>query len=146
MLARQLLLAREPVTPVAAIERLAGLQAQQARPPFIGLWSRLARFTREDLLKVLHARTVIRVTAMRGTLHLISARDYLGWRGPLQPALDRGISSIVGAALAELDMAGAERATRQLLERAPATFDAIRNHLAPSFPRPTSATWPTPSA
>jgi hypothetical protein len=133
LLARQLLLAREPLTPVAAIERLAGLQAQLARPPFIGLWSRLARFTREDLLKVLHARTVIRVTAMRGTLHLISARDYLGWRGPLQPALDRGITSIAGAALAEIDLAAAERATRELLERAPATFDAIRNHLAPAF-------------
>jgi hypothetical protein len=133
LLARQLLLAREPVTPVAAIERLAGLQAQQARPPFIGLWSRLARFTRDDLLKVLHARTVVRVTAMRGTLHLLSARDYLAWRGPLQPALDRGVTSIAGAALAETDLPAAERATRALLERSPATFDAIRNHLAPDF-------------
>jgi hypothetical protein len=134
LLARQLLLAREPVTPVAAIERLAGLQAQLARPPFIGLWTRLSRFTREDLLKVLHARTVIRVTAMRGTLHLISARDYLGWRGPLQPALDRGVTSVVGAPLAEIDLPAAERATRELLARAPATFDAIRDHLAPVFP------------
>jgi len=133
LLARQLLLARETVTPVAAIERLAGLQAQLARPPFIGLWSRLARFTREDLLKVLHARTVIRVTAMRGTLHLISARDYLAWRGPLQPALDRGVTSIVGGTLADIDLPAAERATRALLERAPATFDAIRGHLAADF-------------
>jgi hypothetical protein len=133
LLARQLLLARQPLTPLAAIERLAGLQAQQARPPFIGLWSRLTRFTRDDLLKVLHARTVVRVTAMRGTLHLLSARDYLAWRGPLQPALDRGLTSIVKVGLAEMNLPGAQRATRALLERAPATFDAIRDHLATDF-------------
>jgi hypothetical protein len=38
VLARQMLLAREKVKPVAAIERLCGMQAQLARPPFIGLW------------------------------------------------------------------------------------------------------------
>ena len=146
LLARQLLLAREPVTPVAAIERLAGLQAQLARPPFIGLWSRLARFTRDDLLKVLHARTVIRVTAMRGTLHLISARDYLGWRGPLQPALDRGITSIVGAALAEIDMPAAERAPASCSSGRPPPSTPSATTSRPPSPTPTSATWPMPSA
>ena len=43
-LARQMLLARQKTTPVDVIERLAGMQAQIPRPPFIGLWTRLARF------------------------------------------------------------------------------------------------------
>ena len=87
ILARQMLLARENVAPVKVIERLAGLQAQQARPPFVGLWTRLEKFSREELLKQLKRRRVVRVTAMRATVHLMSARDYLALRGALQPML-----------------------------------------------------------
>jgi hypothetical protein len=68
LLARQLLLSRDARGPVEAIEQLAGLQAQLPRPPFIGLWSRLANFDRTALLDAIHARTIVRVTAMRGTL------------------------------------------------------------------------------
>ena len=46
-LARQLLLQRNKIPVVAAVERLAGLQAQLARPPYLGLWSRLADFSRD---------------------------------------------------------------------------------------------------
>ena len=45
-LARQLLLDRAHLSPLAAIEQLVALQAQVARPPFIGLWTRLHAFTR----------------------------------------------------------------------------------------------------
>src|SRR5688572_20877128 len=80
-LARQMLLAREPMAATAAVERLAGLQAQLARPPFVGLWTRLAGFRREDLIQPLRERKIIRATAMRGTLHLMSADDYVALRG-----------------------------------------------------------------
>ena len=43
-LARQMLLAREPLDVTNAVERLGGLQAQLARPPFVALWARLAGF------------------------------------------------------------------------------------------------------
>src|SRR5207247_116115 len=43
-LARQLLLAREPLGVLEAVDRLGGLQAQEPRPPFIALWSRLEGF------------------------------------------------------------------------------------------------------
>jgi hypothetical protein len=76
LLARQLLLKRAALSPAAAIERLAGLQAQWAPAPFVGLWSRLAKFAIADLERALAARTVVKATLMRGTLHLVSAKDY----------------------------------------------------------------------
>jgi hypothetical protein len=90
-LARQMLLARERVKPVPAIERLAGMQAQWPRPPFVGLWTRLEGFTRDDLLKAIERRDVVRGTFMRGTIHLVSAKDYLAFRQTKQHAMSEGL-------------------------------------------------------
>jgi hypothetical protein len=133
-LARQLLLARVTGPPADAIEQVAGLQAQLPRPPFIGLWSRLRGFDRAALVAAVLDRRIVRVTAMRGTLHLLSARDYRAWRGVLQPALDRGLEAIIGPARTQMDLAAAETEMRTFLGRQPATFDTIRDHLAPRFP------------
>ena len=76
LLARQLLLKRSAITPAAAIEKLAGLQAQWSPAPYIGLWSRLSSFAISDLEQALTKRTVVKATLMRGTLHLVSAKDY----------------------------------------------------------------------
>jgi winged helix DNA-binding protein len=76
LLARQFLLKRSALSPVTAIERLAGLQAQWAPAPYVGLWSRLTKFAIADLEHALAARTVVKATLMRGTLHLVSAKDY----------------------------------------------------------------------
>ena len=76
LLARQLLLKRAAIAPAAAIEKLAGLQAQFSPAPYIGLWSRLTKFAIADLEHALEARTVVKATLMRGTLHLVTAKDY----------------------------------------------------------------------
>jgi hypothetical protein len=75
-LARQMLLARESVGVVEAIERLAGMQAQYSPSPYIGLWTRLEAFQKEDLTSALLNREVVKASLMRWTLHLASARDY----------------------------------------------------------------------
>jgi hypothetical protein len=76
-LARQMLLERESVPVATAIERLAALQAQWAPSPYIALWSRLVNFERERLWNAIEKKhTVIRARLMRGTLHLVSARDF----------------------------------------------------------------------
>ena len=75
-LARQLLLRRARLDVVDAIERLAALQAQWAPSPYVALWSRLAGFTRERLWSAIERHAVIRARLMRGTLHLVSARDF----------------------------------------------------------------------
>ena len=76
MLARQLLLERADTGVVPAIERLAALQAQWSPSPYIALWSRLLDFRREKLWSAIERHQVIRARLMRGTLHLVSARDF----------------------------------------------------------------------
>jgi hypothetical protein len=89
MLARQLLLERQPLGVVAAIERLAALQAQSAPSPYVALWSRLARFERRALWSAIERHEVIRARLMRGTLHLVSARDFYAYAVATQD-LQRG--------------------------------------------------------
>jgi hypothetical protein len=75
-LARQMLLERADLDAVTAIDRLAGMQAQYSPSPYIGLWSRIRNFQREELEKALSAQLVYKATLMRGTLHLVSARQF----------------------------------------------------------------------
>jgi hypothetical protein len=75
-LARQLLLRRVKLPPVRAVERVAGLQAQLASTPYVGLWTRVEGFRPATLERALKARTVARGVLMRGTVHLVSTKDY----------------------------------------------------------------------
>ena len=89
MLARQLLLERAGIGVVRAVERLAALQAQWSPSPYIALWSRLKGFRREQLWSAIERREVIRARLMRGTLHLVSARDFYAYAVATQD-LQRG--------------------------------------------------------
>lgn len=75
-LARQLLLERKRVSVVAAVERLAGMQSQWAPAPYVGLWTRVVGFRREQLERAMLARRIVRAVLMRGTIHLVSLADY----------------------------------------------------------------------
>ena len=88
LLDRQMLLERQSLDPVSALERLFAMQAQLPRAPFLGLWARIKDFRRQDLLDAIHARRVVRSTLMRGTLHLASAEDVLAFRTTIMPARD----------------------------------------------------------
>jgi hypothetical protein len=96
VLARQWLLelAGKATTVAAVIERLVGLQSQQASAPYVGLWTRLAGFDRDDLAKPIADRSVVKATLMRGTLHLVTAADYPWLRRAIQPALSAAADSI----------------------------------------------------
>src|SRR5690242_6682237 len=83
-LARQLLVERVSLPTLDAIKQIAGLQAQLANAPYIGLWSRLHAFQRDDLTRLLEQRLVVRTSMMRRTLHLTTAEDYMHFRPALQ--------------------------------------------------------------
>ena len=132
-LARQLLLERAPLSPTQAVEQLIGMQAQEARPPFIGLWSRLQDGRREEMIRAIHDRSLIRATLMRGTIHLFSAADYRAFRPAIQPVLDKGMS-VLGARAEGLDVETVVPAAYKLLSEGPLPFNDIRDRLQAQFP------------
>jgi hypothetical protein len=132
-LARQLLLGRADLPVVEAVERLAGMQAQEPKPPFVGLWTRLRGFARADLVEALHGRQVVRATMMRGTLHLVSARDYAALRATLQPMLSASMK-LLGDRAAGLALDAVLTAARRLIAERPRTFEETRAALRALFP------------
>ena len=144
LLARQRLLARAPLPAdgdgdrarrvIAMVEHLAGLQAQAPFPPYYGLWSRLAGFRPEDLAELLLSRDVVRIALMRGTIHLVSARDCLLFRPLLQPVLEQGLRTLRAGQLKGVDTRALAIAGRALVEEKPRSFSELGKLL--------SATWP----
>ena len=134
-LARQMLLGREKTTALRALERLCGMQAQLARPPYIGLWTRVAGFQAAELTRLVHARKVVRGTLMRVTLHLVSARDYLGLRPLLQPMLSAGFERGRRDRIAGLEMEAVLEAARACLEERPRSFEEVRSVLGRRWPK-----------
>jgi hypothetical protein len=76
LLARQLLLERRKLGVQQAVERLCAIQAQWPQSPYIGLWSRLTGFKKEQLTRALAEHRVVKTQLFRITLHMTSARDY----------------------------------------------------------------------
>lgn len=131
-LARQLLLERHAMPIAAAVDRLAGLQAQQARPPFVGLHVRLDGFARADLLDALARGELVRATSMRATLHLLAADRYRELRPALQPALDKGVAMMRKRTVG-VDLDAALALAREHFEQ-PASFESLRERLLAAFP------------
>jgi hypothetical protein len=132
-LARQLLLERAAMTPTAAVAQLIGMQAQEARPPFIGLWSRLQDARRDEMIRAINERELVRATLMRGTIHLFSAADYRAFRPAIQPVLDSAMS-VLGARSEGLDVERVLPAAYTLLAEGPLPFNDIRDRLQAQFP------------
>ncbi|MEM6283239.1 MAG: winged helix DNA-binding domain-containing protein [Chloroflexota bacterium] len=130
LLSRQMLLQRQKITALAAVERLVGLQSQIPNPPYIGLWARLQPFQRDDLTALMEQKQVVRAAMMRSTLHLTTAQQH-GWLRPtLQPALERALRSFYGKRTAELDIDALVTAAKPFLESEPRSTGDLRKLLA----------------
>jgi hypothetical protein len=119
---------------IETIEHLAGLQAQAPFPPYYGLWSRLADFRPGDLAELIADRRVVRIALMRGTIHLVSARDCLLLRPLVQPVLDRGVQATFGKQLAGVDVGAVAAAGRVLVDDKPRTFRELGTLLSQRWP------------
>jgi hypothetical protein len=130
-----MLLRREKIPLLDGIERLVALQAQLPNPPYVGLWTRLVGFRRDDLTTLIEKKRVVRSTMMRATQHLVTARDYLWLRAVLQPMLDQRCRHNWGRATAGLDIAEVIDAGRAMLEERPHTITELKARLAERWPK-----------
>jgi Winged helix DNA-binding domain len=134
LLARQLLLERTSRTPLEVVEHLVGLQAQDPKAPYYGLWTRIADFDPEALSQLLLDRAVVRVALMRSTIHLVSGRDALALRPLVQPLIERATETNWGAGVAGVDRAALAAAGRALVDEEPQTFAQLGEQLSARWP------------
>jgi len=118
------------------VEHLAGVHAQLPAAPYVGLWSRLARFRHDDLASLIRGRRLVRAALMRSTLHLVTARDCLLLRPAVQQALDRELASVraFGPRLAGMDMPALLDEARAVLREGPLTATELGARLRLRWP------------
>ena len=133
-LQRQFLLQRVSIAPTDVIEHLVGLQAQTPHTAYVGLWDRVEGFRGSDLSDRLVDRSVVRMALMRGTIHLVTARDAWGLRPLVQPVLDRVQKSQFGKRLVGVDSAEVVAIGRAFVDEEPRTFKALGDHLLDRWP------------
>jgi hypothetical protein len=136
LLERQLLLRRHEMSAFDAVEHLVGLQAQAPDPPYVGLWTRLARFRPGELSRMILDRRAVRVALMRNTVHLVTAEDGLKLRPLMQPTIGRNLYSgnAQRVAVKEIDAGELVAAGRALLEERPLTARELGGLLRERWP------------
>jgi hypothetical protein len=134
LLARQHLLARANASTMDTVVHLVGMQAQSPQAPFVGLWTRLDPYDPAELSSLLLSRAVVRITLMRGTVHLVSAEDCALLRPLTQPVIDRGIAGAFGRHLRELDRDEFTAAARELVEQHPRSAAELGALLSQRWP------------
>ncbi|GAB4210763.1 MAG: winged helix DNA-binding domain-containing protein [Roseiflexaceae bacterium] len=136
LLARQMLLRRERLPALEAIERLVAMQSQAPNPPYVGLWTRLVDFRAEELSQLISERQAVRLALLRNTVHLVTARDCLALRPLVQTIFDRDLygNSTHGVHLKGIDLAALVAAGRALVEEQPRTLAELGPLLQARWP------------
>jgi hypothetical protein len=133
-LERQFLLGRVQMPAAELIEHLVGLQAQTPHTWYAGLWARLVGFQPEEASTALAERRLVRIALMRGTIHLVSARDAVRLRPLVQPVLERGLNGNFGRHLVGLERAEIIAAGRAVLDAEPMIFSRLGRELGRRWP------------
>ena len=140
-LARQLLLDRAAMPALDAVRDLVGMQAQVPSNPYVGLYARLDGFDTDELSQLLVDRRVVRIVAMRATLHLLTADDCLVLRSLCQPVLDAELARHreFAPALRGVDLDEVMAFARPLLAERPRSGGELRAAMAERFPQANAA-------
>jgi Winged helix DNA-binding domain len=133
-LARQYLLDRTPARALDTIEHLGGMQSQAPLAPYVGLWTRLQEFAPDELSALTEERQVVRLHLMRNTVHLVSARDALDWRGLFSPLHASQFDAHFRHATVAVDRNALVRQALRLMQEQPRTRSELGKLLAQHWP------------
>lgn len=86
-LERQMLLEREPVDLLTAVDKVVAIQAQEPCSPYIALWNRIRGFDPADLDEAFASGEIRKATLMRITLHAVTVADHEVFHHAMLPAL-----------------------------------------------------------
>lgn len=119
------------------------MQAQEPIDPYIGLWTRLDGFRADDLAKLITERRAVRMGLMRGTVHLVTARDALAMWPVVRSVFERVFLSARGdvgvptytSRLAGVDMKTLLGAGRKLVDEDPRSAAELRPLLKQRWPK-----------
>ncbi|MEU5993301.1 winged helix DNA-binding domain-containing protein [Spirillospora sp. NPDC047418] len=139
-LARQHLLERAPTGALEAIEHLGGMQSQAPLAPYVGLWTRLQNFAADELSSLTEQRQVVRLSLMRNTVHLVSARDCLDWRLLFQELHAAAFTGHFRRGIQGVDLDALLHQANRLLKEQPRTRAELGKVLAERWPDADPAT------
>jgi hypothetical protein len=131
---RQLLLRRHPLPARQAVRHLAGLQAQAPLAPHVGLWTRLSRFTLDDLSALLTERKVVRAPIMRATVHAVDAADFVAFRPLFSSLMAAGLRANYARNLTGVDLDALTEQASELLAERPLTRAQLAKALSARWP------------
>lgn len=134
LLARQMLLKREQAAIPETLKRIGSLQAQMSRPPYVALWSRIEGFERSALTRLFQERVLVKATSNRGTLHILSGKDYLAWRASFAEMFQASFSAVGKGRLEGLDADAVVKYAAKLFGQRPRRFEEMREELSAPFP------------
>ena len=135
LLGRQMLLEGPAMSVRDALEHLVGLQAQNPLDPYFGLWSRLEGFVPEELSTMVADRGAVRTWLMRGTIHLVTARDCLALRPVMDSVIRKQLAAQqFGRDTAQIDRDELTAAAREAFAGGPMTRAELGRRLARRWP------------
>ncbi|WP_037605407.1 winged helix DNA-binding domain-containing protein [Streptacidiphilus rugosus] len=137
LMARQSLLARGDRSPLETVRHLVGMQSQIPGNPYTAFWSRIADFDPAEASLLLANRETVRMSTLRGTVHLHDVEDALTLRAFTQPvhqATPYGERSVFRSQLAGVEPDALWAVARELLDAGPLATGRLGQALAERFP------------
>ena len=111
------------------------MQAQVPENPYVALWSRLEDFRPEQLSTLIAERRAVRAGLLRGTIHLVSARDCLMLQPLVAPVFAKAYVSPFGKGLGGVDPRDVAAEGRELVADRPRTRAQLGALLAERWPQ-----------
>ncbi|HEY9313384.1 winged helix DNA-binding domain-containing protein [Williamsia sp.] len=134
LLQRQHLLERVDEDVLDVLDRCVGLQSQDPRVAFFGLWSRITDFDPADLDDLMTGREVVRMALLRSTVFLMDSED-ARWVRPLaQASMDGEMRNNHVKHLAGADPVEVAAQGRELLSGTELSVKALKEALSQRWP------------